>query len=161
MKPILCRVRAYSVPGLPRPAMSSAVSGTPCRALLLLGRLGGRSAGRGRSTGRGRGSAFRGCSFRSGCRGRCCGRCRRRTLLFDHARWRDDRGDREIALADRGLHARGKLEGGDVQRVVNVEGRQTAPDEGGGVFWGAEELDFVTDDVEHAAALDAWRAFLA
>src|SRR3569832_2149882 len=42
-------------------------------------------------------------------------------LLFDHAGRRDDRGDREVLLADRGPGAFRKLEIVEVQRAVNIE----------------------------------------
>src|SRR5207237_6398797 len=71
-----------------------------------------------------------------------------------------DGSDGEVAVFDRRLGAVGQLDLRDVDAVADVEAGQRDLDLVGDLGRVADQLEVVAHDVEHAAALDARRAFL-
>src|SRR5690606_20961740 len=66
-------------------------------------------------------------------------------------------GDGEVAIGDgRGYTSR-KLEGADVNGVVDLQTREVRLDRSRNVLRVAQQLDFVANHVEHSAALEAGR----
>src|SRR4051812_19668889 len=70
---------------------------------------------------------------------------------------RHDRGDGEVAIGDRALGALGQSDGRDVERIADVEAGQIDLDLVGDLGGVADQLEVVTDGIEHAAALQAAR----
>src|SRR5205085_680796 len=81
---------------------------------------------------------------------RCGSRCGRG--LFADRRRRAERGDRKVALMDRGAGAFGDLNLMDVDAVADLEPIEIDNDPFGNVVDRADHVDLMADDVQNAAA---------
>src|SRR6185369_7553948 len=150
MKPTLCRCRAYCPPGLPRPTQSC--TSIPPNGKPAQGKAGQRKTGPHRcgpallaSTAQGSGARF-GLAVVA--------------FFAAQARGGNDGGDGEVAVGDRRGRPFRQGHVADVDRGADFEAGDVDPDLVGDRIRRADQFELVTDDVEHAAALQARRGFL-